>query len=247
MAASKHEFAVYWADLPATVGSAEQVIADKELVSRLSCVLRLKVGERCVVFNEQAHAHGELVSFDGTKRCTVRIFAYQKNVPLAPHVTVLLPLLKREDLHQAIYELAACGVNAIQLVHTEKVQAPWRSEKELDRLQRLVIAAAEQSKHFAMPVVHEPVSLADALMRVNKDAVKLFADPAGKTLLEVMTQIDQQHPAHLVVLVGPEGDLTAAEKKLLVQHQFIFSQLTRTVLRAHQAIALLVGAVRSLK
>jgi 16S rRNA U1498 N3-methylase RsmE len=44
---------------------------------------------------------------------------------------------------------------------------------------------------------------------------------------------------------GPEGDFTLEEKELLKKHNFIAAQLTPTILRAQQAVAISLGVVRS--
>ena len=59
------------------------------------------------------------------------------NTILQPHITVLLPLLKRDDLDTVLYSLVEMGVNTIQLMITKKVQRKWGKEKEYDRLQRV--------------------------------------------------------------------------------------------------------------
>ena len=48
------------------------------------------------------------------------------------------------------------------------------------------------------------------------------------------------------MLVGPEGDLTHEEKQFVDDHGFIFCKLTPTIMRAHQAVAVGLGVLRSM-
>lgn len=57
--------------------------------------------------------------------------------------------------------------------------------------------------------------------------------------------VEQQKPHAIIACAGPEGDLTYEEKMQLTEDGFAFCALTPTVLRAQQAIAIGLGAIRS--
>jgi RsmE family RNA methyltransferase len=150
-------------------------------------------------------------------------------------------LLKREALEQAIYSAVELGVNKVQLLITEKVQRNWQV-KELERLKHIMIAAAEQSKCFAIPQLLEPVPLLD----VPLSGSTVFFDPEGEALADVLIKdLYQKQIDSLTVVIGPEGDLTESEKFYLQKQQALFICLTPTILRAQQAVALGVGILRS--
>ena len=171
----------------------------------------------------------------------------QLTTALRPTVTFLLPLLKRDDFEGALYSLAEIGVNSIQLVATHKTHTSWSDERDGERARRILIAAAEQSKNYAMPELKAPVALDKALQAMNMtDSTKIFFDPLGESFFAVMSALHGNQPDHIVLLIGPEGDLTAQEKEMVHQKGFIFCALTPTIVRAVQAAALGAGLVRSL-
>lgn len=247
---TKHEFAFFAPKLntlrlkiktPATIA-----LRDPELIKRISSIVRLTIGDICILFNAAVHTRAQITAMH-KKEISVRIQKVEQNTTYAPSITCLLPLLKKDDLVSAITNLTACGVQTIQLVTTQKTQRRWGGIAELERIQRIVVAASEQSKHFSLPTVHAPISLSDALQNTH-NSTNIFFDPAGKPLIDIMTLLHKdKHNSSLVsLLVGPEGDVTPEEKQLILKHTFILCSLTPTILRAHLAITLGAGIVRSI-
>lgn len=236
---NKHEFALFFKELSSYKDKAEVILTDGVLIQRITTVLRLSKGESLVLFDACVHVECVLKSID-KKQLTFAAHAWKQNNKLAPKITVLLPVLKREALDAAVYSCAALGASIIQLITTTKTRA-WGGAKELERLQRVIIAAAEQSKNFAMPLIYKPSHLSDALQKCALIETKLFADASGVSLPGLLAKTDVAKD--VLLLVGPEGDLTEQEKEL-IKKSFSFCVLTSTILRAEQALALLLGVVR---
>lgn len=244
----KHEFALYAQNLSSVVRSLainqEWHIEQPLLVHRVVNVLRLKKEEMFIVFDRQYHVVCKLIAYD-KKTVTVVIEKKEPNTILSPSITLWLPLLKRDDLNQAIYSAVELGANEICLFTSQKVQRKWGKEKEHERLTRIMIAAAEQSKNFAFPVLHEPISFEDFIEK-KMVGTQIFFDPTGAPLLSLLNDVHKTKPMHLDLLVGPEGDLTSLEKKLLQKREIMFCALTPTILRAAQAIAVGLGSFASI-
>lgn len=245
---TKHEFALYNPEISYMLSSTKIgdsfLVEDSALISRMISVLRFKQGQTFIFFDQAIHATCTLETA-GKKNITCTLVAKKQNTPLAPRITFVLPVLKRDDLETALYSLVELGASSIQLVVTEKVQRAWGGDKELERAQRIMIAACEQSKNFALPELHQPIPIQTYLAKMPKNASKIFFDVDGQATLSLLNEIKTREPSELFLMVGPEGDLTAAEKELLKKHDVIFCQLTPTILRAAQAVALGLGLFRS--
>lgn len=249
---SKHEFAIYVPTLStqsAEVWAGRTLILEyPEIVHRVCTVLRLKAGESAVLFDRQIELSVQVHAAD-KKRVTFVVGEKKTHHVLQPAITFFLPVLKKEDLESALYSLVELGASAVQLVATEKarrVGPKEREEKELERLERIMIAAAEQSKQFALPELHAPIPFDQVVEQLKKtDAPSIFFDPDGEDLFTVMTDLRAQKPRHIFLLVGPEGDLTDQEKAQLAQVPVRACKLTPTVLRSVQAVAVGIGVVRS--
>src|SRR4030095_5339008 len=247
----KHEFALFVESLGLliqTVGPGQIfIISDEQLVHRITIVLRLGINDNCVVFDRTLYASCIIVAFVGKKQIHMKIQSKQCTIAVRPAITFLLPLLKKDDYEGALYALVEIGVTTIQLVSTQKTAGTWSDDHSWDRAQRIIIAAAEQSKNYCFPVLKAPVALDVALRDMDtNESVKIFFDPAGKQCFSVMQMLHGSQPHAIVLLIGPEGDLSVEEKEIVRKKNFIFCALTPTIVRAVQAAALGAGLVRSL-
>lgn len=249
VAQEKHEFALFVESLSLLTHTKNSgnnlILCDENLFHRMHTVLRLRSDDTCIFFDRNVYAVVTIVACVN-KRISVTIQSLHTTSICLPKIVFLLPVLKRDDCQAALYSLAEIGVNTIQLVFTQKTSHQW-SRHDSERAQRIIISAAEQSKNFAYPELKEPVVLEVAL-KENKGvaATKLFFDPAGKKLFDIMQMVHTQQPCSVIMLIGPEGDLSLEEKKMVQENNFIFCALTPTVVRAVQAAALSAGFIRSL-
>ena len=142
------------------------------------------------------------------KEVQYEVVSSEQIVSIDPEISCLLPLLKRDALEDAVTRLAILGVSHIQLVITEKSRRSIAT-KEFDRLEKMIIAAAEQSKQFAMSVI-KPAQSLESLLPINGQHLFLF-DQYGSSAREVIVK---SHTDPIVVAFGPEGDFTDNEKEL---------------------------------
>lgn len=229
-----HEFAIFYKNFSE---SNQFISGDSDFIHRIIHVLRMKSGDTVIIFNQQHHGYITLEELSA-KKVTGRLNNFQKNTLYAPDITLFLPVLKKEALSEAIYGAVECGVSKIQLVTTEKVQRAWQGKKECERLERVVIAAAEQAKCFSFPDIKEPISLSAAIASLQSEHI-LCADPEGISLKELSIN------GSCALFLGPEGGLTEKERNDLKAAQATFFKLTPTILRARQAAVLSVGFLRS--
>ena len=245
----KHQFALYVQNLEALTAKVLPgqfvTLTDSDLVHRIIAILRLQVDEAIILFSNTVHCSVIITQLVKNKFVQVALQEKNKNNCWKPEITFLLPLLKKESLETALYALTEIGATHIQLVITHKSQQKWLP-KEHERAQKIIIAAAEQSKNFAFPQLIQPLTLQESLLKSNAMQHKLFFDPEGKSLSIILKDYEQAKPTHIVLMVGPEGDLTASEKELLISSGFTFAALTPTILRACQAVSVSAGIIRSL-
>ena len=242
-----HEFAFFVPQLNRINAQQNYMIHDSELVHRIAQVLRLQVGDTCMLFDSHIHAVVTIQEILKNKTINVRIIKSIPTIALEPTITFLLPVLKKEALEEAVYSLVETGVNRIVLVTTAKTQRHWSGDKELQRLQRIVIAASEQAKQFALVELIAPIQLKQALEQyVQNQKIALFFDAQGTIVRDSLLFKKDSDKHEIIALIGPEGDLVEEEKQLADTYGFVRVKLTPTILRASQAAALGAGIIRSL-
>lgn len=220
---NKHEFALYYdilaAQLPSKV-PGQLLLTDSEIIHRITHVLRLQKGDQFILFDRHSNALVELHA-QAKKELSLHVIAIKPNKTLTSAIIFFLPLLKREALNAALYSLTEVGINTIQLVATEKTERSLTAH-ELERAQRTIIAAAEQSKNFNFPELLAPVGFAQCVQVLhNKSGLKIFFDPEGIPLIDQILKVRDKKADAISLMIGPEGDLTSAEKnsyKKLMYH-----------------------------
>lgn len=241
----KHEFAFFSDDIAQlTRINQEYSLRDADVARRLLSVLRLQPDDQIILFNDTMHVACNIVAAK-KQEIIIRVKSRSENRVLLPKIIFLLPLLEREPFGAALEALTVMGATEIIPVITQKSRKKWGDNKERDRARRLMIAAAEQSKQFVLPKIHETVSLQDALKHQNVSDSKIFFDAQGQPAFDVVGNIKKGNPQSIIVLVGPEGDLTVAEKEMVQKHDFVFCKLTPTILRASAAVEVGMGLIRS--
>ena len=238
---NKHEFAFFYKYLSDILHEDIDIaIACDDLYHRFKHVLRIKQDDTVIIFNQKERIIFTFAKFEGKNKITGTWSERQLNQSLTPTITFLLPLLKIDALSDAVYSLTEVGITNIQLISTKKTQTPC-TPKLLEKLERVAVAAAEQSKDFAYPTILPPVQLADWLAE-KREGEKFHFDVTGLPFSQWRTAIDPQQ--HYYLLVGPEGDLTDDEKSLAKASGFKACLLTPTVLRSTRAISLVSGIFR---
>lgn len=215
-------------------------IVNKDFYFRICTILRLQVGDSCIIFDRYHHMTCIVESIT-KKEITFSIASFSENNEYKPIITCCIPLLKHEALETFIDSATQLGATTIQLITTQKTHRSTLQTKELERLQRIIYAAAEQSKNFNYPLLKAP----ELLETISFEDPTIFLDPVGQSFLEVVANYTNRPPSNITLIAGPEGDLTDDEKKLLTAKKVTFMALTPTVLRAEQAAALGLGMLRA--
>lgn len=239
----KHEFAFFCKNLPAGLApGAPYKVDDHDVVHRMVHVVRVEVGETVLLFRgaSAVTARIDSIAKNGIF-CTV--IAVRAVEGLMPPITWYLPLLDREAFEESVSILTSMGAAAITPIITEKSDKRLRL---LERLERVMIAAAEQSKQLLLPTINPVEQFAESgIFKSSAQTMTLFFDPAGRPAFEVICQLRDQKVAVLACIIGPEGDLTHDEKELLRAKGVVFCALTPTILRAEQAVTVAMGLLRS--
>jgi 16S rRNA (uracil1498-N3)-methyltransferase len=246
----KHHFAFY-TNIASYLARKDQCpdiyeIVDLELIHRIVTVVRLEKGDILTLFDTWHSVVVSILAISTKKMIRVEIIEVEATRPLMPSVQWGLPLLKREAFEEALYSLSELGVTSIQPLITQKTTKTWTLDKDLIRGQKILIAAAEQSKQFVLPTLLPVLTVESWLLKVaHSNQFNLFFDAQGDPIESIIEKLTEHKAGALVALSGPEGDFTLCEKELIKKSGFNFCKLTPTIVRAQQAVAIGLGILRS--
>src|SRR5262249_1622382 len=116
-----------------------------------------------------------------------------------------------------------------------------RAEKRLAHWRGVVIAACEQCGRNRIPAVEKITEIADFLGRAGRGELRLLLAPeAEKTLRQL------PRPQEVTLLVGPEGGLTAQERKDAERAGFLPVRFGPRILRTETAPLAAIAAMQTL-
>ncbi len=159
---------------PLVAGAA--VALDKDQAHYLGNVLRLKPGERLLLFNGKDGEWCAELSAIGRKEAQVRIEHQTRPQEQGPDLHYLFAPLKRARLDYMAQKATEMGVSALRPVITRHTVA---ERVKTGRLLANAIEAAEQCGILRVPEVMEPENLSKLLGAWDEERLLIFADEAA--------------------------------------------------------------------
>lgn len=164
-------------------------------------------------------------------KCKVEIReTIKKHKPRDIYIHIAIAPTKSMDRFEWFIEkVTEIGVDEITPILTDRSE---RKTIKNERLEKVMIAAMKQSLKAFKPKLNELTTYTDFIHN-NHSATKCIAHciPVQKAFLKNIL-IDQNE---ITVLIGPEGDFTADEIKLAVEHDYLEVSLSTSRLRTETA------------
>lgn len=183
-------------------------IDDQNVVFQAWKVLRMKKGSRFAVFDERGKEFMvEALKVDN-KKILGNVIEEIKN-DAEPDIKIHLyqAIPKKPALFELVVQKATeIGVTAIYPLITN------RTEKhrigKFDRLLKIAIEAAEQSRRIKIPTIHHPINFEDTVGKI-KNAYVAYEYEGQKMLADYLPAIRKSKTAH--IFIGPEGGFDQKE------------------------------------
>jgi 16S rRNA (uracil1498-N3)-methyltransferase len=215
---------------------------DRDQAHYLGNVLRLKQGERLLLFNGQDGEWCAELSAIGRKAARVRMEHQTRPQEEGPDLHYLFAPLKRARLDYMAQKATEMGVSAICPVITRHTVA---ERVNTGRIVANAVEAAEQCGILRVPEVREPEKLDKLLDAWEENRLLVFADEAAPTASPVEALKGCQS-GPLAVLVGPEGGFEREERTSLLAKPFVLPiSLGPRVMRADTAAVAALGLVNA--
>ena len=195
-----------------------EIALSKDQAHYLGTVLRLKPGERILLFNGADGEWSAELAAIGRKGAAARVEHQTRPQDQGPDLHYLFAPLKRARLDYMVQKATELGVSALRPVITRHTVA---ERVKTDRLLANAIEAAEQCGILRVPEVSEPEKLPKLLSAWDKNRLLIFADElaARASPIDVLKTC---RPGRLAVLIGPEGGFEPEERAALLVKSFVF-------------------------
>jgi len=235
-----HRFYIKGGDFTEKIGQAIKV-DNEELAHQLLRVFRFGVGDKVIVFDGVGCEYVSEITILTKKDLAVKLLEKSEFKIPSKKVNLYLALIKKGNFELAAEKCTEVGISGIHPVISE------RSEKKdinMERLNKIVIEASEQSGRMTVPEVFEPMDLEEAIMQaVSSDARRVIFDPSGlslrdeqsKTGLDCHGNTLAMTKKEVSVFIGPEGGWSDSELELFKNNNFEIYSLGQNILRAETA------------
>ena len=200
-----------------------------------AAVRRLRPGERADVSDGAGTLAECVVTGVGKDSVTLDVRAVHTVPPPQPRLTVAQALPKGDRGELAVELMTEVGVDAVIPWAAERSITKWQAErgaKALAKWRSTAREAAKQSRRAWLPEVTELSTTAALAKRVAAAAraVVLEADAPAK-----LHELPLPESGDILLLVGPEGGISPAERAALRDSGAVESRLGPTVLRTSTA------------
>jgi 16S rRNA (uracil1498-N3)-methyltransferase len=179
-------------------GSERMWVQDESLRHQWQNVLRLRVGEKVDIFNDESNFLYEITEIKDIEIALKKITEIERKV--AKGHLLAWSLLKKDNNDLVLQKGTEIGISKFVPIISKRTE---KQTFDVDRALRIIIEAAEQCGRSDIPDICDVISLEEAI-GTYKNGYKLFvASPHGDGYKE--------SEAPTGVFVGPEGGWTPEE------------------------------------
>ncbi len=216
---------------------------DGEPAKRLGAVLRVRPGEPFLVFaGDGREWHATVSSVERNSiRADVTGVARQEGVP-ALTLEVWCALVRANRFETVIEKCTEAGADVIRPLTSDfTARADAASPARIERWNRIVVEASEQSGRLHLPVIAEAAPFERVLSNGHHPVV--LADPEGLPWPDVARLLPVA--GTVAVAVGPEGGWSDAERAAARSRGALVARTGDTILRTETAAIVMTGLVRA--
>lgn len=227
------------------------IIGDRQQCHHIKNVIKIKPGERVVIFDENGNEYNCVVSQVKDKiSLDIKSRILRKSEVDKVRLTVACAIPKKAKIDDIIDKLVQLGVHRVIPLKTERVVVKLDKHKEVLRLERwkkIALSAAKQCQRNDLAVIDSIKSFKEVIASSAEFDLKLIPNLVGerKSLKDILDKFfrdgsfangsTNRTVPNMIVLIGPEGDFSSQEVSLAQAAGFIPVTLGKLVLRVDTA------------
>lgn len=220
------------------IASASDVVLDEATSKHIVQVLRMQNGEQLRLTNGKGNLFTAEITDNNRKKCTVKVITTSNEQRATNNIAIAISPVKNNTRFEWFLEKATeIGVTEIIPLICNRTEKP---AFKFERMKSILVSAMLQSRQCWLPVLHEPVQYSK-LWQSSKTLPKLagyqqkFIAHCIDNAKGNLADLNNESLSSKIILIGPEGDFTAEEIDLALQHNFSAVSLGDTRLRTETA------------
>lgn len=216
-------------------------VIDQNILHQMKRVLRVESNELCIFLDNLGMEYTARLDTGDRHSLSFTIIEKKKSITESPTEVILFQALpkKLETFEWILQKGTELGVSRFVPIITEYCNR--RELHKIERLERIITEAAEQSERGIKPILTKIMNLKNALQENKMDAVVLHS---RKTQGSFKTFLEKQQTRHRYALfIGPEGGFSSSEIQHIESLTIPFVSLGPRILRTETAAILACGMV----
>lgn len=196
-------------------------------------VMRYKINDLIEVVSKDNMYICKITELGKNVKCEVNEKVLSK-VTNIPNVTIAQSLVKEQKMDYILQKSTELGVNKIIPIKTiRSIVKIENDNKKVDRWQKIVKEASEQSKRLDIPTIEKPINI-NELAALQYDYKILCS--VNETSINIKKALQNvKYSDTILIVIGPEGGFDKKEEQVLIDSGFISTSLGTRVLRTETA------------
>jgi 16S rRNA (uracil1498-N3)-methyltransferase len=216
-------------------------------VRHIRRVLRLKAGDRIVVFNGSAQEYEGTIVEEGPSSIVIQIQnIFSSKTESHLEITLAQSLLKGEKMDYLIQKATELGVKEIIPFFSSRSVPLLDKSKKLKRYHRwekIAVEASKQCGRVVVPKIGPLQDYSEILQTASPDSLRLILwERGGASLKEILKESKEK--TKIFFIVGPEGGVSNEEVEQARGIGFIPVTLGKRILRSETASLCLLGVLQ---
>lgn len=198
-------------------------------------VRRLTPGERVDVTDGAGTVAECVVTGAGRGTLELAVRARRAEPAPQPAIVVAQAIPKGDRGQLAVEMLTEAGTDGVLAWQADRCVTRWqgdRGRRALERWRATAREAAKQARRSRVPAVAGPEPTSGIAARAAAASLAILLDPGGP---QSLAALPLPHTGEILVAVGPEGGVSAAEMAALTGAGAVLARLGPTVLRTSTA------------
>jgi 16S rRNA (uracil1498-N3)-methyltransferase len=203
----------------------------KEQSHYLKDVMRLKVGDIFLVFNSKGEWNASIQDYKN-QIAKIKILEKLRDKKNEHNIWLAFTPIKQNSLNFIIQKGTELGIQKFIPILSERTVV---KNINVERIKKIIIESSEQSNRISVPEIVKLETLKFFLSNFPKKGCLVFCDISCDKN-DFKNIISKKYLDPVCILIGPEGDFSENEKKLIIgleQSQSI--SLAKNILRAETA------------
>lgn len=212
----------------------------------INTVMRMKNKDEIEIIYENQVYISEIILLEPIVKAKIKK-EVKVNNELSTYVTIAQSLVKEQKMDYILQKTTELGVSEIipYMATRSIIKLDNKKDKKIERWQKIVKEASEQSKRNNVPIINNAMTLSNLVNLSDYDMKFLCTvNENSQNIKKVLSNVNRN--VRMLFVIGPEGGFTVEEENKFIENGFISLSLGSSVLRTETASTFIMSIIRYL-